>query len=98
MFGLSAAVPGQSARNEEAFMRYKVKNIASLQTLLDGWPDRMQVQVDPDVGVSAKTVGELREVTAWPTSLAITTPPDRSPEGTIKVSKASKPTRVSPKP
>jgi hypothetical protein len=48
--------------------------------------------------VSAKTVGELRKVKSWPENLAITTPPEHGPKGTIKVSKASKPTRVSPKP
>jgi hypothetical protein len=79
-------------------MRYKVKSVAALQTLLGGWPNRMQVEVDPDIGVSARTVGELRKVTSWPTNLAITTPPERRPESTIKVSKASVATRVSPKP
>ena len=79
-------------------MRYKVKSVAALQTLLSSWPDRVQVEVDPDIGVSAKTVGDLRKVTSWPANLAVTTPTERSPEGTIKVSKASKPTRVSPKP
>ena len=44
-------------------MRYKVKNVAALQTLLGSWPDRMRVEVDPDIGVSAKTVGELRAQT-----------------------------------
>jgi hypothetical protein len=78
-------------------MRYKAKNIAALQTVLGGWPDRMQVEVDPGIAVSAKTVGELRKVTAWPENLAITTPPERSPEATIKVTKASVATRVSPK-
>ena len=78
-------------------MRFKAKNVAALQTLLGGWPDRMQVEVDPDIGVSAKTVGELRKVTAWPENLAITTPPERGPDGRIKVSKASVATRVSPK-
>jgi hypothetical protein len=78
-------------------MRYKAKNVAALQTVLGGWPDRMQVEVDPDIAVSAKTVGELRKVTAWPENLAITTPPERGPENTIKVSKASVATRVSPK-
>jgi hypothetical protein len=78
-------------------MRYKAKNVAALQTVLGGWPDRMQVEVDPDIAVSAKTVGELRKVTAWPENLAITTPPERGPESTIKVSKASVATRVSPK-
>jgi hypothetical protein len=79
-------------------MRYKVKSIAALQTLLGGWPDRMHVEADPGVGVSAKTVGELRKVKSWPENLAITTPPEHGPKGTIKVSKACKPTRVSPKP
>jgi hypothetical protein len=78
-------------------MRYKAKSVAALQTLLDAWPDQMQVEVDEDIGVSARTVGELRKVASWPENLAVTTPPDRSPEGTIRVSKASKPTRVSPK-
>ena len=52
-------------------MRYKVKSVVALQTLLSGWPDRVQVEVDPDIGVSAKTVGELRKVRLWPTNLAI---------------------------
>jgi hypothetical protein len=79
-------------------MGYKAKSVAALQTLLGGWPDRMQVEVDPDIAVSAKTVGELRKVTTWPENLAITTPPERGPESTIKVSKANVATRISPKP
>jgi hypothetical protein len=47
--------------------------------------------------VSVKTVGELRKVTVWPENLAITTPPEYRPESTIKVSKATVATRVSPK-
>jgi hypothetical protein len=58
----------------------------------------MRVEADPDIGVSAMTVGELRKVTAWPENLVITTPQERDPEGAIKVSKASMATRVSPKP
>ena len=30
----------------------------------------MRVKVDPGIGVSAKTVGDLRKVTAWPENLA----------------------------
>jgi hypothetical protein len=78
-------------------MRYRAKGVAALQTLLGGWPDQMRVEVDPDIAVSAKTVGELRKVTAWPENLAITTPPEYYPEGAIRVSKASVATRVSPK-
>jgi hypothetical protein len=57
----------------------------------------MRVEVDPDIGVSAKTVGKLRKVTAWPENLVITTPQERHPESAVKVSRASVATRVSPK-
>lgn len=78
-------------------MRYKAKSVAALQTVLGGWPNRMRVEVDPDIGVSARTVGELRKVTDWPENLAITTPPEGRRERCIKVSKVSMATRVSPK-
>ena len=51
-------------------------------------PRRMQVEVDRDASVSAKTVGELRKVTVWPENLVITTPQERRPESAIRVSKA----------
>ncbi len=78
-------------------MRYKPKSTAALQIALGGLPDKMRVEVDRDVRVSAKTVGELRNATAWPENLAITTPEERRPESAVKVSKASVATRVSPK-
>ena len=83
---------------EEPLCNSKQKTLLPLQTLLGGWPNRMQVEVDPDIGVSAKTVGELRKVTAWPENLAITTPPEGGPDGRLKVSKASVATRVSRRP
>jgi len=58
----------------------------------------MQVEAERGVGVSAKTVGELRKVAAWPDNLVITTPQERYPESAIKVSKASVATRFTPKP
>jgi hypothetical protein len=79
-------------------MRYKPRSIAALQLALGGLPDTMQVEADQDIGVSAKTVGELRKVTTWPENLAITTPQERFPGSAIKVSKASGAKRVSPKP
>jgi hypothetical protein len=57
----------------------------------------MPVETDRDIGVSAKTVGELRKVTAWPENLAITTPQERNPQSAVKVSKVSVATRFSPK-
>jgi hypothetical protein len=79
-------------------MRYKAKSVAALQMLLGDLPDRMRVDVEPDVGVSAKTVGELRNTTAWPENLAITIPMEHGPEDVVRVSKASVATRVAPKP
>ena len=79
-------------------MRYKPKSLAALHIALGGLPDKMRVELDPDVGVSAKTVGELRKVTAWSENLMITTPQERYPESVIKVTKASGATRVFPKP
>ena len=79
-------------------MRYKPKSTAALQIALGGLPDKMRVEVDRNIGVSAKTVGQLRKVTARPENLVITTPEERRPENAVKVSKASVATRVSPKP
>ena len=78
-------------------MQYKPKSIAALQVALGGLPDAMHVEADRGIGVSAKTVGQLRKVAAWPDNLVITTPQARYPESAIKVSKTSVATRVSPK-
>jgi hypothetical protein len=79
-------------------MHYKPKSVAALHVALAGLPDRMPVEVDPDINVSAKTVGELRDVPSWPENCAVATPQDRDPEHPVKVSKATTATRTSPKP
>jgi hypothetical protein len=79
-------------------MQYKAKSIAALHVALGGLPDKMRVEADPDIGVSAKTVGELRKVKAWAENLAVTTPQERHSQSVVKVSKANVATRVSPKP
>ncbi len=79
-------------------MRYKPKSVAALQLALGGLPDTMRVQAEADVELAAKTVGELRNVAAWPGNLVITTPEERFPEAAIKVGKASGAARTSPKP
>jgi hypothetical protein len=58
----------------EVLMRYKPKNIAALHIALAGLPDKMRVEVDPDIRMSPKTVAELRNVTAWPENFVIATP------------------------
>jgi hypothetical protein len=78
-------------------MRYKAKSIAALRLALGSLPDKMRVEVDPDIGVSAKTVGELRKVTVWPETLAVTTPLERHAGSAVKVSKVNVATRTAPK-
>ncbi len=79
-------------------MRYRPKSVAALEIALGGLPNSMRVEVDHDVGVSAKTVGQLRHAKTWPENLAITTPQDHSPGSVVKVSRASAPGRATPKP
>ncbi len=69
-------------------MRYKPKNIAALRIALGGLPDKMRVEADRGIVVSAKTVGDLRKLTTWPENLVITTPQERHPESVLKISKA----------
>ena len=78
-------------------MQYKPKSIDALHIALGGLPGRMRVEVEPKLGVSAKTVGELRKASVWPENLVITTPQERHPGSAVRVSKASVATRVSPK-
>ena len=78
-------------------MRYKPRSIAAFHVALGGLPATMRVEVDQSIGMSAKTVGELRKVTTWPENLVITTPQERHPESAVKISKATVATRTSPK-
>jgi hypothetical protein len=78
-------------------MRYKPKSIAALHVVLGGLPDKMQVEVDPGIQPSPKTVGELRKMTAWPENLAVTIPEERDPNSAERVSKANVATRTAPK-
>src|SRR4029077_18591801 len=89
---------GRYGQMREVLMRYKPKNVAALPIALAGLPDKMRVEVDPDIGMSAKTVAELRNVTAWPENFVIATPQERYPENAVRISKATHATRVSPKP
>ena len=78
-------------------MRYKLKSVAALDIALGSLPNRMRVEVDPDIEVSVRTVGQLRKVTAWPENLAIITPHEGQLKNVVKVSRANVATRLSPK-
>jgi hypothetical protein len=79
-------------------MRFKPKNVPALHVALGGLPDRMHVEADPGLGVSAKTVGQLRKMMTWPENLVVTVPLDHHLAGAIKISKASVMGRIAPKP
>jgi hypothetical protein len=78
-------------------MRYKAKSIAALQLALGSLPDKMRVEADADVELSAKSVGELRKVTTWPETLSVTTPQERHADSAVKVSKVNVATRTARK-
>jgi hypothetical protein len=84
-------------RNWESYWPTFDKFKVSLHIALGGLPDGMSVEIDSGIALSARTVRTLRKVSVWPDNLVITTPQDRSPENTVKVSKVSLATRVSPK-
>jgi hypothetical protein len=78
-------------------MRYKPKGVAGLQIALGSLPGKMRVESDPGLGVSARTVGELRKAANWPDNLVISTPGPSDLAGAIRVSAASHATRTAPK-
>jgi hypothetical protein len=83
--------------HRERLMQYKPKSVDALRIVLGGLPGSMRVEVDSKLGVSAKSVGELRKATYWPENLVITTPQERYPGCAVRVSKAGFATRTSPK-
>ena len=42
-------------------MRYKAKNVDALHIALGGMPDKVRVEVESGIEITAKTVGELSE-------------------------------------
>jgi hypothetical protein len=79
-------------------MRYKPKSTAGLQLALGGLPNSMPVEVESGLGVSAKTVGELRNATTWPENLAVMRPQEHYSGSAVKVSRANGSRRTTPKP
>jgi hypothetical protein len=78
-------------------MHYKPKSIDALHIALGGLPGHMRIDVEPGVAVSAKTVGELRQVTSWSENLIITTPQGHYDDSVVKVSKGSIATHYPPR-
>jgi hypothetical protein len=79
------------ADREVTLMRYKPKSNAALSVALGGLPEQMRVEVDADIGVSASTVGQLRQKPVWPDNLVITTPQEVYAESVVRVSRSATP-------
>jgi hypothetical protein len=61
-----------------------------MQKLLLGYRDNMRVEVETGVAVTAKTVADLRALTAWPDGLALNIHVDLDPRfSVVKVKRAS---------
>jgi hypothetical protein len=69
------------ADRKVTLMRYKPKSNAALSAALGGLPEQMRVEVDADIGASASTVGQLRQMPVWPDNLVI-----RRRKSTLKAS------------
>ena len=79
-------------------MRCRVKSNTALDLVLGDLPDRTRVEIDPSIKQSAKTIRDLRNLPALPEIVVVTIPRERDPDSAVFVSKATGPTRTSPKP
>src|SRR5215468_10736249 len=81
-------IPADLSRQSDImYMRYKPKNIDALHIALGGMPDKVRVEVESGIEVSAKTIGEVK-VAAWPENLVITTPPELDAESAVEAGPA----------
>jgi hypothetical protein len=61
------------ADREVTLVRYKPKSNAALSVALGGLLEQVRLEVKADIGVLARTVGQLRQMPVWPDNLVITT-------------------------
>jgi hypothetical protein len=66
-------------------MRYLPEDAAQLRVCLEGQPDDRKVEADPDTGINAKTVKDLRALETWPPGLVVDTPRENYPELTVRI-------------
>jgi hypothetical protein len=78
-------------------MLYKPKNIAALQIALGGLPNKMRVESESDVELSANSVADLRQLQSWPENLALSVPQVLVSDSAVRVSSIHHRSRTSPK-
>jgi hypothetical protein len=64
-------------------VRHAVDTIEKMQKLLLGYHDNMRVEVETGIAVTAKTVADLRVLTAWPDGLALNIHVDLDPRFSV---------------
>jgi hypothetical protein len=64
-------------------VRRAVNTIDEMQKLLLGYRDNMRVEVETGIAVTAKTVADLRALTAWPDGLALNIHVDLDPRFSV---------------
>jgi hypothetical protein len=68
-------------------MRFLPRNLGDLHTVLTRHlSDEVPVEASVETGISAKTVGELRQLSSWPGGLVVETPRDFG-HHVVKISK-----------
>jgi hypothetical protein len=71
-------------------VRYSVNTIEDMQKLFLGYRDNMRVEVTTGIAVTAKTLADLRALTAWPDGLALNIHVDLDPRfSVVRVERAS---------
>ena len=71
-------------------MRYAANTNEEMQKLLLSYRDNMRVEVETGIAVTAKTVEDLRALTAWPDGLALNIHVDLDPRfSVVRVERAS---------
>ena len=84
--GTVALLAARLADKIDPMMRYTPKTVGDLLLVLSGLDSNMPVEVEPDIPLAAKTVADLRALTAWPRGLVLIVPRDRGhPESVVKV-------------
>jgi hypothetical protein len=75
---------------ERTGVRHVANTIEEMQKLLLGYRDNMRVEVETGIAVTAKTVADLRALSAWPDGLVLNIHVDLDPRfSVVRVQQAS---------
>jgi hypothetical protein len=71
-------------------VRHRANTIEDMQKLLIGYRDNMRVEIESGVGITAKTVADLRALPTWPDGLVLDIHVDLDPRlSVVRVERAS---------